>query len=66
MYDPTQTLLTEISSYLDRTGMPLTIFGLKAINDPNLIKNLRAGREPRVKTIKRVMDFIASHPEEPS
>ena len=61
MDNPSETLLTEIESFLDRTGTPPSVFGRNAISDPNFVWNLRAGREPRFSTVKRVMKFIESN-----
>jgi len=64
MLNPAQTLLAEIDQFLERTGTAPTAFGKAALSDPNFVWNLRAGREPRFSTAKRVMDFIESHRED--
>jgi hypothetical protein len=63
MDNPADTLLTEINRFLDRTGTTPTAFGTRALKDPRFVWSLRAGREPRFSTVKRVMDFIASQEE---
>jgi len=63
MDNPAQTLLTEIKQFLKRTETPPTAFGIQALKDPNFVWNLRAGREPRFSTVKRVMNFIDSNRE---
>jgi sulfate adenylyltransferase subunit 2 len=58
----TQTLaekfLEEIEGFLSMTGMDPTSFGRAAINDPNFVFRLRAGRSPRTRTIDSVRAFI--------
>jgi hypothetical protein len=51
----------EVERFLRRTGMPATKFGRLAVNDPRFVLDLRNGREPRVGTSRRVIDFIATH-----
>lgn len=63
MDNPAHTLLTEIERFLKRTETPPTAFGIQALKDPNFVWSLRAGREPRFSTVKRVMDFIESNRE---
>ncbi len=63
MDNPTETLLAEISSFLDRTGTPPSVFGWDAVRDPNFVRSLRAGREPRFSTAKKVREFMAAQAE---
>ncbi|WP_394652490.1 hypothetical protein [uncultured Sphingomonas sp.] len=56
-------LVTKVRRYLQRTGMPRTVFGRCTINDPRLVDDLLAGRQPRPDTTARIEAFIASHPE---
>ena len=51
----------EITAFLDRTGMAVTTFGRRAVNDPRLVLDLRNGREPGQRTVARVRTFIADH-----
>lgn len=60
MTHPSVTLLIEITGFLDDTGIAPTIFGRDAVGDPNLLRNLKAGRELRSGTAQRVRDFMAS------
>ncbi len=39
-------LMSEIDSYLQRTGVAETTFGRRAVNDPRLVRDLRPGRVP--------------------
>ncbi|WP_294196186.1 hypothetical protein [uncultured Sphingomonas sp.] len=38
--------MSEIDSYLQRTGVAETTFGRRAVNDPRLVRDLRRGRVP--------------------
>lgn len=48
------SLLIEIDRYLRRTGTPPTTFGRRAVNDPRLVGDLRAGRRPGAGIRRRV------------
>ena len=48
------SLLIEIDRYLRRTGIPPTTFGRRAVNDPRLVGDLRAGRRPGAGIRRRV------------
>lgn len=50
-----EDLLNMIEAHLQRTGTGAAAFGLAAVGDPNFVRNLRAGREPRRKTVLRVL-----------
>lgn len=56
-------LVNDVRRYLQRTGMPRTKFGRHTINDPRLVDDLIAGRQPRARTAARIEAFIASHPK---
>jgi hypothetical protein len=51
-------ILAEIAVYLAATGMSGADFGVAAIGDPNLVGDLRRGREPRRRTLARIRHFI--------
>lgn len=53
------TLLRQVERYLDHHDMTATAFGRAAANDPNLVFDLRRGRELRSATTKRVRQFMA-------
>lgn len=55
---PHLDLLAMIEAHRAKSGVSETAFGTLAVGDPNFIRNLRAGREPRRKTVQRVLDFI--------
>ena len=52
------TLLRRIEHYLRGSGMPPTRFGREAVGDPRFVFDLRAGREPRPETTRRVLARI--------
>lgn len=58
-----QSLLGEIDAFIASTGVTPTEFGLEAIGDPNLCRDLKKGRCPRLPTIDRVRDFMAARAE---
>lgn len=55
---PLPDLLSAIEAHCAKTGMGESTFGNLALNDPNFVRNLREGREPRRKTVARAFDFI--------
>jgi hypothetical protein len=61
MNNPTEILLADIDQFLDRNGMAPSVFGDRAVKDPNFVRNLRSGREPRFGTTQRVRDFMAQY-----
>ena len=50
-----EDLIHMIDAHLSQTGTGAAAFGLAAVGDPNFVRNLRAGREPRRKTVQRVL-----------
>lgn len=63
MESPAQTLRSQVEAFLARTQMPPSQFGSKAVGDPNFVRNLRSGREPRFETSLRVVEFMTAHEE---
>jgi translation elongation factor EF-1beta len=53
-HDIQRTLLTKIKRHISRTGTNPTAFGLKVLNDPNLVRDLENGRSPTIKTVERI------------
>lgn len=53
------SLLIKIDRYLRRANMSPTRFGRLAVNDPRLVRDMRAGREPGPRMVARVEAFIA-------
>jgi len=52
-------LLHRIDRVLRNTSMPQTRFGREAIGDPNLVRQLREGRQLRPRTVSRVLDYLS-------
>lgn len=50
--------MAEVEGFLSRSGMAPTRFGQDAVGDPNLVRNLREGRSPSLKTVERVLECI--------
>ncbi len=51
-------LLQRVERYLRRSGTAPTRFGREAVRDPRFVFDLRAGREPREPTRRRVASFL--------
>jgi hypothetical protein len=61
---PTAKLLAQIEGYLREKRMADTALGQLALDDPNLVADLRGGRELRHQTIAKVQAFMkAPHPK---
>lgn len=57
---PQQPLLDAVEKFLDATEMAPTTFGREAVNDVNLVAQLREGREVRSRTQEKIFCFIGS------
>lgn len=55
---PLPDLLAAIEAHCAKTGIKESTFGHVALNDPNFVRNLKDGREPRRKTVARAFEFI--------
>ena len=55
----------KIDRYLKATAMPRTKFGRLAVRDPRLVDDLRRGREPGPRMVKRIEAFLAAHAATP-
>ena len=51
-------LLREVEKFLNRSQTAPTRFGRDAVGDPRFVFDLRRGREPRPRTVKRVRAFL--------
>jgi hypothetical protein len=51
-------LLQRIERHMRQRRMSPTRFGREAIGDPNLIPQLRDGRELRAATAQRIIDYL--------
>ncbi|MEO7635917.1 MAG: hypothetical protein ABIS38_09775 [Sphingomicrobium sp.] len=53
-------LLREVEKFLRRCDIPATRFGRDAVGDPRFVFDLRRGRDPRPRTVERVLDYLGS------
>lgn len=61
-----ETLLHEIESFLERTGLAASTFGHMALNDRALMHRLRAGSDVRTETADKLREFMREYvPERP-
>ncbi len=58
MSGTTRELLSEIEAFLAETGMTATKFGVAAVNDGHLVRNLRKGNSVTLKTADKVRDHM--------
>lgn len=56
-------LLDEIEAFCATRKMSVTTFGLRAVNDPNIVPQLRGGRDVRLTTVERLQSFMRSSQE---
>ncbi len=61
MKDREQALLEEIESFIAECGMSESRFGVEAINDPNLVKQIRTSRNVTSRTLKKIQDYMRRH-----
>ena len=52
---------TQVSAFLGSTGVRPTALGLKAVGDPNLMRQIEHGRSPTLRTADRVLAYIAGY-----
>lgn len=53
-------LTAMIDRHLARTGESPTAFGRRICGDPNLVRDLNAGRHPKIDLYERIMDACAA------
>lgn len=51
-------LLREIERHISRRNITATRFGREAMGDPRFVEDLRNGREPRPRTVARVVAYL--------
>jgi hypothetical protein len=51
-------LLREVEKFLRQRGIAPTRFGREALGDPRFVFDLRNGREPRLRTVARVIAYL--------
>jgi 2,4-dienoyl-CoA reductase-like NADH-dependent reductase (Old Yellow Enzyme family) len=52
------SLLREIEQHLENTGLAATRFGRSVANDPRLVLDMRRGRRPRAKVVRRIASAL--------
>jgi hypothetical protein len=55
------SLLTDINTFVERTGMAESAFGRSAVNDWKFIRSLREGRRVWPETEAKVRAFMSDH-----
>jgi hypothetical protein len=51
-------LLREVEKFLRQNEMAPTRFGREAVGDPRFVFDLRNGRDPRPRTVERVLAYL--------
>lgn len=59
-YTPHLDLLALVEAHLSSSGMSKSAFGFASVGDPCFVDDLREGREPRRRTVARVMEYITT------
>lgn len=57
-------LLRRIEKFMRETRMPPATFGRRAVGDSRFVFDLRDGREPRARVVRRVEVFITAYRED--
>lgn len=57
------SLRRAINNFLSLHSMTSSRFGRLTLGDPNLIRDLRRGRNPRPQTVAAIMSFINNYTE---
>ena len=52
---------TELHAFLSDSGLSPSALGMKAVGDPNLMREIERGRSPSLRTADRVRAFIAGY-----
>ncbi|WP_449395551.1 hypothetical protein [Devosia riboflavina] len=55
-------LLNQIETYCVDCGIEETTFGLRAVNDGKFVSRLRNGKTIHLKTLTKVLTFLAAKP----
>lgn len=56
-------ILADVEKFLQASQMTATAFGVRALNDPTLVHELRNGRECKRKTRARIREFMKTFVE---
>jgi hypothetical protein len=54
----TEQFKTRVGAFLVHTGMPPTTFGMKAVGDPNLMRQIEEGRSVTLRLADQALAFI--------
>lgn len=57
-------LVEKIEAFLYRHDMAPTRFGREATGNPNLLNDLRSGRSPSLRTVRKIAGFMAEQDAE--
>ena len=52
---------TRLSGFLGSTGLRPTTLGMRAVGDPNLLRQIERGRSPSLRTADRILAFIGTY-----
>jgi tRNA-dihydrouridine synthase len=53
------SLLWKVEQHMRETGEHASVLGRRALGDPNLVRNMRNGRELRPQTAERLRRYLA-------
>ena len=56
-----QQFNSRVRVFLGRTGLSSTTFGMKALGDAHLVRQLDGGRSPSLRTADRILAFVADY-----
>ena len=54
---------SRVSAFLAGSGLSPAAFGMRAVGDPNLVRRIKRGRSPSLRTADRVLAFISDYDE---
>lgn len=55
-------LLSDIDAFIQIHGITERKFGEEALNDKNLVADIRSGRSPSLNTAERIRQFMMTYP----
>ena len=61
-----ESFMADIETFLSERSMEASLFGRRALKDPNFVFDLRKGRCPNLRTIQRVSAFMAAYSSKPA
>ena len=53
--------ISRLTAFLGRSGLSPTAFGMKALGDPNLVRQIESGRSLTLRSADRVQAFMDEH-----